>query len=108
MRPSSYSNTLILLGSKQAGGTVEQATGRKRKEIFLRGKVFNTSVDKIVEITRAVSAKFPLFNTLLRFAQFVCKPLSDARMYDGAKVFRARKNFPKKICGYIRKENLNR
>jgi len=40
--------------------------------LFLQGKVFNTSVDKLVEIQAAPWRNFRQFNILPRIALFVC------------------------------------
>ncbi|PYT71505.1 MAG: hypothetical protein DMG42_16445 [Acidobacteria bacterium] len=40
--------------------------------MFLHGKVFNTSVDKVVEINAAPWRNFLQFNILPRIALFVC------------------------------------
>ncbi len=45
---------------------------RSPQKTFLRRKVFNTSVDKLVEIPCSRTANFSPFNTLLLFAPFVC------------------------------------
>ncbi|HEX8881513.1 MAG TPA: hypothetical protein VF749_15845 [Candidatus Acidoferrum sp.] len=42
------------------------------RELFLDCKVFNTSVEKFVEIKAGVSANFRQFNILPRIALFVC------------------------------------
>jgi hypothetical protein len=61
-----------LLWSKARSGIAEQVACRKAKKIFLDCKVFNTSVDKFVEIVVRLAANFSRFNTLLLFAQFLC------------------------------------
>src|SRR5258708_29018160 len=45
---------------------------RSPKKIFLPHEVFNTNVDKVVEISRLRRANLQPFNALLRFALFVC------------------------------------
>jgi len=45
---------------------------RSPQKIFLLRKVFNTNVDKLVEIPCPRTANFSPFNTLLLFAPFVC------------------------------------
>src|SRR2546426_830861 len=42
-------------------------------EIFLRDKVFNTSVDKLVEKRTFSKANYTILSSLLRFALFLCK-----------------------------------
>jgi hypothetical protein len=46
------------------------------KNIFLYDEVFNTSVDKFVEIPALHIANFSLFNTLVLFAPFLCNDCS--------------------------------
>jgi hypothetical protein len=53
-------------------GIAEQVACRKAKKIFLECEVFNTSVDKFVEILVRLTANFSRFNALLLFAQFLC------------------------------------
>ena len=52
--------------------TAGQAVCRSPQKIFLLRKVFNTNVDKLVEIPCPRTANFSPFNTLLLFAPFVC------------------------------------
>jgi hypothetical protein len=61
-----------LRGSKQAERAAEQAACRKLQKLFLHGKVFNTNVDKFVEIKAAPWRNFRQFNILPRIALFVC------------------------------------
>jgi hypothetical protein len=49
-----------------------QPACRKFKTLFLECEVFNTSVDKFVEIKAAVCRNFRQFNALARIALFVC------------------------------------
>ena len=49
-----------------------QPACRKSKELFLYCKVFNTSVDKFVEIKAVILPNFRQFNILARIALFVC------------------------------------
>jgi len=49
-----------------------QPACRKSKELFLCCKVFNTSVDKFVEIKAVILPNFRQFNILARIALFVC------------------------------------
>jgi hypothetical protein len=79
-----------LLGSKR-GAQGEHAAYRRSEKIFLDGKVFNTSVDKLVEIKGTVSGNFPQFNILERFAQFVCKHSRPYAHSSGAGAFQSQK-----------------
>ena len=51
---------------------LEQAACRKSERLFLHCKVFNISVDKLVEIRPAPLHNFRRFNALALIAQFVC------------------------------------
>jgi hypothetical protein len=51
---------------------VQQDTCRIGHEMFHRRKVFNTSVDKFVEINAPPSPNLPLLNILSRFALLLC------------------------------------
>jgi len=51
----------------------QQAMCRNQKKIFRPCKVFNTSVDKFVEMLSSTEANSPEFNHLVLFAPFVCK-----------------------------------
>jgi hypothetical protein len=71
-QPRIYSNTLILLGSKSAERAAQQEACRKSQQMFLHRKVFNTSVDKFVEINAAATRNLRQVNVLARIALLVC------------------------------------
>jgi len=50
----------------------KQPACRKSKTVFLDCKVFNTSVEKFVEIKATAQLNFRQFNVLARIALFVC------------------------------------
>src|SRR5207237_7215315 len=71
-KPKIYSNTLILQESKHERHVAKQAACRKPERTFRNCKVFNTSVDKVVEIKPTACHNFPQFNILARIALLLC------------------------------------
>jgi hypothetical protein len=67
--------TCILCGSKEngeCGDEVEQEFCRSPAKIFLFRDVFNIDVENFVQKRSRSEVNLPFFNTLIRFAQFLC------------------------------------
>jgi hypothetical protein len=57
----------------------QQGNRRIPEKIFRVREVFNTSVDKLVEIPRSVAANLSLFNVVALFALFLCNAVHSSR-----------------------------
>ncbi len=98
-----HSNFAAVKTTLLAGG---QDACRSPQKIFLPCKVFNTNVDKLVEIPCPRTANFSPFNTLLLFAPFVCNILFSHAHLSGEKSHDGRKMIRWKISSDERVANL--
>ncbi len=94
--PSSGAARFVLYHSSFAAVKITMLAGgqdacRSPQKIFLLRKVFNTNVDKLVEIPCPRTANFSPFNTLLLFAPFVCNILFSHAHLSGKKSQHRRK-----------------